>query len=120
MGKKRNERDGDSSESEYEKKRNDRRSRSRSHGKRDKRTHHTEEKRRKDDSSDDEKPKRRYKEEKPIDEAMMMRTMGFASFDSTKGKDHTESSVHGLKKTTRRQYRQYMNRRGGFNRPLES
>jgi len=71
-------------------------------------------------SDEEEKPKRKYKDEKPVDEAMMMRMMGFASFETTKGKDHSESAAHGVKKTTRRQYRQYMNRRGGFNRPLDS
>ena len=53
----------------------------------------------------------------------MMRVMGFAEFHSTKGEKksneqlgNTESEVRIAKK---RRYRQYMNRRGGFNRPLD-
>ena len=55
--------------------------------------------------------------------AEMMRVMGFAEFHSTKGEKksneqlgNTESEVRIAKK---RRYRQYMNRRGGFNRPLD-
>ena len=53
----------------------------------------------------------------------MMRVMGFANFNSTKGEKKTpqylgnaDSEVRIVKK---RRYRQYMNRRGGFNRPLD-
>eukprot|EP00397_Hematodinium_sp_SG-2012_P055305 GEMP01067402.1.p1 GENE.GEMP01067402.1~~GEMP01067402.1.p1 ORF type:complete len:137 (+),score=39.63 GEMP01067402.1:59-469(+) len=63
---------------------------------------------------------RRTPEENPVDEVLMSKIMGFASFDTSKGKDHSDTSLDGVKKTTRRQYRQYMNRRGGFNRPLDS
>ena len=51
---------------------------------------------------------------------MMARIMGFSKFDSTKGKmvpgNNLIGSVHVVKK---RRYRQYMNRKGGFNRPLD-
>jgi U4/U6.U5 tri-snRNP-associated protein 3 len=47
--------------------------------------------------------------------------MGFKSFNSSKNKNHSNTSVEGVKKnsTVRRVYRQYMNRRGGFNRKLD-
>ncbi|KAH7914960.1 hypothetical protein BJ138DRAFT_242109 [Hygrophoropsis aurantiaca] len=66
--------------------------------------------------------------EKPGEEAMdatnadddaMMVAMGLAGFGSTKGK-HVEGNQEGgvnIKKM--RTWRQYMNRRGGFNRPLD-
>jgi len=53
------------------------------------------------------------------DDAAMMATMGVTGFGSTKGK-HVEGNQEGtvnIKKT--RTWRQYMNRRGGFNRPLD-
>jgi U4/U6.U5 tri-snRNP-associated protein 3 len=53
------------------------------------------------------------------EEAMLKRIMGFADFRTTKntkvpGNDKNYA-VHKVKKT---EYRQYMNRVGGFNRPL--
>ncbi|CAA6672197.1 unnamed protein product [Spirodela intermedia] len=39
-------------------------------------------------------------------------------FDSTKGKPVAGADVSGMQAVTKRQPRQYMNRRGGFNRPL--
>ncbi|RUS33324.1 hypothetical protein BC938DRAFT_472106, partial [Jimgerdemannia flammicorona] len=52
-------------------------------------------------------------------EAAMRRMMGFGGFETTKNKHvpGTDVSAVSIKKT--RQYRQYMNRRGGFNRPLD-
>jgi len=53
------------------------------------------------------------------DDAAMMTAMGLDGFGSTKGK-HVEGNQEGatdVKKT--RTWRQYMNRRGGFNRPLD-
>ena len=50
---------------------------------------------------------------------MMERMMGFTGFGTTKGTDHTADAQEGIKKQTARQYRQYMNRRGGFNKPDE-
>ena len=50
----------------------------------------------------------------------MMKIMGISGFDSTKnkkvkGNDHGEVHV-----SVKRRYRQYMNRKGGFNRPLDA
>eukprot|EP00743_Colponemidia_sp_Colp-15_P004320 GILK01004660.1.p2 GENE.GILK01004660.1~~GILK01004660.1.p2 ORF type:complete len:184 (+),score=10.01 GILK01004660.1:23-553(+) len=53
------------------------------------------------------------------EEALMAKMLGFATFDSTKGKDHTETDASYINKKKKRIYRQYMNRRGGFNKPLE-
>ncbi|KAG1905933.1 uncharacterized protein F5891DRAFT_1138833 [Suillus fuscotomentosus] len=53
------------------------------------------------------------------DEEAMMAAMGLQGFGTTKGK-HVEGNQEGfvdIKKT--RTWRQYMNRRGGFNRPLD-
>ena len=51
----------------------------------------------------------------------MIQMMGFSGFDTTKGKDHKDGSVkaHAASTQVKRKYRQYMNRRGGFNRPLD-
>ncbi len=53
----------------------------------------------------------------------MAAAMGFASFDSSKGKAVADNSVGpskgGVKLVLQRKYRQYMNRRGGFNRELD-
>ena len=51
----------------------------------------------------------------------MIQLMGFSGFDTTKGKAHCDGSVkaHGSSIQVKRKYRQYMNRRGGFNRPLD-
>jgi len=43
--------------------------------------------------------------------------MGFSRFSTTKGKKHEDYGAVDLIKT--RTYRQYMNRPGGFNRPLD-
>lgn len=53
------------------------------------------------------------------DELEMMKMMGIpVGFDSTKGKPVPGADVSGIRAVTKRQPRQYMNRRGGFNRPL--
>lgn len=64
---------------------------------------------------------RRLKEEE--EEAAKLRSamqtlMGFTTFDTSKGKDHSGTDLSGVKAIPKRTYRQYMNRRGGFNRPL--
>lgn len=52
-------------------------------------------------------------------EIEMMKMMGIpVGFDSTKGKPVDGNDVSGIRAVTKRQPRQYMNRRGGFNRPL--
>ncbi|KAF1586462.1 UNVERIFIED_CONTAM: U4/U6.U5 small nuclear ribonucleoprotein 27 kDa protein, partial [Eudyptes robustus] len=49
----------------------------------------------------------------------LMKQMGFAGFDTTKNKK-VEGNVGGAAKVHKvRKYRQYMNRKGGFNRPLD-
>lgn len=53
-------------------------------------------------------------------EARMMALMGFGGFDSTKGKKVAGADVSGVDIKKQRKHRQYMNRRGGFNRPLDS
>ncbi|PRP80301.1 hypothetical protein PROFUN_11779 [Planoprotostelium fungivorum] len=76
--------------------------------------------------------KKRKKEEKeeekeeeldPNSEEYMMKQMGLTTgFGSTKGK-HVESNeigTEGARVNSARVYRQYMNRRGGFNRPLDN
>ena len=53
------------------------------------------------------------------DEMEMMKKLGIpVGFDSTKGKHVPGADVSGVRAVTKRQPRQYMNRRGGFNRPL--
>ncbi|WWD20340.1 hypothetical protein CI109_104816 [Kwoniella shandongensis] len=61
------------------------------------------------------------KEEVDMDdpEAAMAAMMGFGGFDSTKGKGIPTNAEGGVKIHKQRTWRQYMNRRGGFNRPLE-
>lgn len=49
----------------------------------------------------------------------MMKLMGFAGFNTTKGKKVEGNDVSGVQLQRKRRYRQYMNRRGGFNRPLD-
>lgn len=57
------------------------------------------------------------------EEEQMRALMGFGGFDSTKGKpveDNAKGAAAGaLRQEKKRDYRQYMNRRGGFNRPLD-
>ncbi|XP_030759323.1 U4/U6.U5 small nuclear ribonucleoprotein 27 kDa protein [Sitophilus oryzae] len=58
-------------------------------------------------------------EGKSQDEQEMMKLMGFCSFDTTKGKKVEGNDVGGVHVILKRKYRQYMNRKGGFNRPLD-
>lgn len=58
------------------------------------------------------------------EEEQMQRLLGFSGgFATTKGEaveDNTKSAARGAAgKNKARKYRQYMNRKGGFNRPLE-
>lgn len=50
----------------------------------------------------------------------MQAMMGFGSFGSTKGKKVAGNNVGAVRKEKKTEYRQYMNRVGGFNRPLDS
>ena len=59
-------------------------------------------------------------EGKTEEEIEMMKLMGFASFDSTKGKKVDGSvNAYAINVSQERKYRQYMNRKGVFNRPLD-
>lgn len=58
-------------------------------------------------------------EGKNADEQEMMKLMGFCSFDTTKGKKVEGNDVGAVHVILKRKYRQYMNRKGGFNRPLD-
>lgn len=58
-------------------------------------------------------------EGKSPDEQEMMRQMGFCSFGTTKGKKVEGNDVGDVHVILKRKYRQYMNRKGGFNRPLD-
>lgn len=63
---------------------------------------------------DKEKP-----EDMDDDTWQMMRTMGFGGFKSTKNlKVPGNDKNYGVRKDKRMEARQYMNRQGGFNRPL--
>jgi U4/U6.U5 tri-snRNP-associated protein 3 len=57
------------------------------------------------------------------EDEQMQRLLGFSGFASTKGaevEDNKNSAANGAAtKNKARKYRQYMNRKGGFNRPLE-
>ncbi|VDL95648.1 unnamed protein product [Schistocephalus solidus] len=66
----------------------------------------------------DEYSRRRHRE-KTEEEIEMMKVMGFAQFDSTKGKHVPGNDIYVTCIRKKRRYRQYMNRRGGFNRKLD-
>lgn len=51
-------------------------------------------------------------------ETLMRKSMGFSRFRSTKNTKVPGNDVYGVRKEKTIQYRQYMNRIGGFNRPL--
>jgi len=59
-------------------------------------------------------------EGKSQEEIDMLKLMGFSTFDTTKGK-HVDGSCNAFAVNIqqKRKYRQYMNRKGGFNRPLD-
>lgn len=60
-------------------------------------------------------------EGKTEEEIEMLKVMGFAGFDSTKGKhiEDGKANAFAVNVQQKRKYRQYMNRKGGFNRPLD-
>lgn len=58
-------------------------------------------------------------EGKSPEEQEMIKTMGFCGFDTTKGKKVEGNNVGEVHVILKRKYRQYMNRKGGFNRPLD-
>ena len=53
------------------------------------------------------------------EEAEMRKLLGFGGFNSTKGKEVVDNHAGAVAAHTSREYRQYMNRKGGFNRPLD-
>lgn len=59
-------------------------------------------------------------EGKSVDEIEMLKVMGFTGFDTTKGK-HVDGAcnAYAVNIQQKRKYRQYMNRKGGFNKPLD-
>jgi U4/U6.U5 tri-snRNP-associated protein 3 len=60
-------------------------------------------------------------DEEDAEARAMAELMGFSTFDSTAGKgvDDPRCKLEAVNKKEKRKYRQYMNRRGGFNRPLD-
>jgi len=54
-----------------------------------------------------------------VTEEDMMAMMGFAGFGTTKGQAVEGNQEGAVKINQQRTWRQYMNRKGGFNRPLE-
>lgn len=50
--------------------------------------------------------------------AAMQAMMGFGGFGTTQQKKVAGNDVYAVRKEKKTQYRQYMNRVGGFNRPL--
>lgn len=70
----------------------------------------------------------RYKQEMDVDfkedadedemDEMMRRSMGFSRFRTTKNSKVPGNDIYGVRKEKKSEYRQYMNRTGGFNRPL--
>lgn len=59
--------------------------------------------------------------EEEVDPAMaaMQAMMGFGGFGTTKQKKVAGNDVGAVRKEKKSEYRQYMNRVGGFNRPLD-
>ncbi|KAJ1653815.1 U4/U6.U5 small nuclear ribonucleoprotein [Dispira simplex] len=59
--------------------------------------------------------------EQPLEmsEDAMMTIMGFGSFGTTQGQHIAGNDLSGVNVKKERRYRQYMNRPGGFNRPLD-
>lgn len=58
-------------------------------------------------------------EGKTDEEKEMIKLMGFANFDTSKGKHIPGNNAYAVHVIHKRKYRQYMNRKGGFNRPLD-
>jgi U4/U6.U5 tri-snRNP-associated protein 3 len=52
------------------------------------------------------------------DDALLRSMMGFSTFKSTQNTKVPGNNIYGVRKEKKTEYRQYMNRVGGFNRPL--
>ena len=59
-------------------------------------------------------------EGKSSKEIEMMKIIGFANFDTSKNKKVKGNDSGDIHVSLKRKYRQYMNRKGGFNRPLDA
>ena len=59
-------------------------------------------------------------EGKSNEEIEMMKIMGISGFDTTKNKKVKSNNAGDVHVSLKRKYRQYMNRKGGFNRPLDA
>jgi U4/U6.U5 tri-snRNP-associated protein 3 len=57
-------------------------------------------------------------EDEDSGDALLRKMMGFSTFKTTQNKKIPGNNVYGIRKEKTAQYRQYMNRTGGFNRPL--
>jgi U4/U6.U5 tri-snRNP-associated protein 3 len=57
-------------------------------------------------------------EDEDSDTAQLHTLMGFTGFKTTKNQKVPGNDVYGVRKEKKTVYRQYMNRVGGFNRPL--
>ncbi len=57
-------------------------------------------------------------EDEDHEHALLRRMMGFSTFKSTHNTKIPGNNVSGVRKEKSTNYRQYMNRTGGFNRPL--
>jgi U4/U6.U5 tri-snRNP-associated protein 3 len=78
---------------------------------------------REEESSRSEEGQASELEEDPMDAedddmAAMQAMMGFGGFGTTKNKKVSGNNAGGVHKEKKTEYRQYMNRNGGFNRPL--
>lgn len=52
------------------------------------------------------------------EDARLRQMMGFVAFNTTHNKKVPGNQIYGVRKEKKTEYRQYMNRVGGFNRPL--
>jgi U4/U6.U5 tri-snRNP-associated protein 3 len=52
------------------------------------------------------------------EDAKLRRMMGFTTFKTTQNMKVPGNQIYGVRKEKKIVYRQYMNRQGGFNRPL--
>lgn len=62
--------------------------------------------------------KKEDQEESDPELRQMQEMMGFAGFRSTKNTKVPGNRIYAVRKEKKTEYRQYMNRMGGFNRPL--
>lgn len=53
-----------------------------------------------------------------VEDIALRKLMGFTSFKSTHNTKVPGNQIYGVRKEKKTEYRQYMNRVGGFNRPL--